>query len=89
MYLNINFQRLVLVSLQHFKLETSPIPHEYHHNLHITKCPDPSHNFVWTISLNMEQPQAPVEEIIVCGISHPPLDWLHNNIVSINGSNGE
>jgi len=37
----------------------------------------------------MEQPQTLVEEITICGISHPPLDLLHNNIVTINGSNDE
>ena len=38
------------------------------------------------ISLSLEQPLAPEEEITICGISHPPLDLLHNNIVAINAS---
>lgn len=88
-YLNINFQRLDLVSLQHFQLETSPVFHEYHNNLQITKCPDSSRNLVWPISLNMEETQTLLEEIIVCVISHPPLNLLHNNIVTVNGSNDE
>ena len=62
-YLNINFQRLVLVSLQHFQLETNLVLHEYHHNLQITKGPNSTPNLVLPISLNLEQPQTSEEDV--------------------------
>lgn len=80
---------MVLVSLQHFQLETSHVSHEYHHNFHIAKCLDCTYNLILHISLNLEQTQAFEEEITDCGVSHPPLDLLHNKILVVNGSNDE
>ena len=57
--------------------------------MQITKCPNYTRNFVLPISLNLEQPQPPEEEINVGGIAHPPLDLLHNKFVAVNGSNNE